>query len=109
MILFISASYYRFIVKNDYLVSYEAPCDENLNSCFIGCTDETCSETYTYLLVERKANELNKICGNDVSECPLAKSCIKANDNSCRLTYCDETVDTECSTPRSELKKVDTI
>lgn len=109
MILFISASYYRFIVKNDYLVSYEAPCDENLNSCFIGCTDESCAETYPYLLIERDANELNKICGEDVSNCPLADSCSLVNDKSCRVTYCEVTTDTKCTVTKNKSDETNTI
>jgi hypothetical protein len=97
MILFISASYFRFVIQHDYIVAYEATCDPSTESCFIGCEDETCSSTYTYKLMEKYAATLYGTCGQDITDCAFAHTCI-STETQCRVTYCDPTTEqTECS------------
>lgn len=108
-LLFVSASYFRFVLNEDYLVSYEASCDADVSSCFIGCTDETCAETYNYLLIERKASTLNEMCGKSVTDCPLANSCQKSEGTSCEITYCVTSADAKCSAESQGLDNLNTI
>lgn len=87
-ILFVGASYVRFMVINDYLVSYEVTCDPAVQACFVGCEDEECSNTYPYYIVEKQAAELERQCGKDVSNCEMARVCT-SEDSVCSVTMCD--------------------
>lgn len=88
LILLVGASYARFIVLNDYLVSYESDCDPYTESCFEGCEDDTCTETYFYSIIERHASEIYQLCGPDVLECDEAWEC-QEGVQTCSITYCD--------------------
>lgn len=109
MILFVSASYFRFIISDDYLVNYEAPCDAESQSCFVGCEDEECSLTYNYSLIERAAADLSKMCGKSVVDCSFANSCVLDQSNSCKITYCDRTTSDECSKPSPSSESANNI
>jgi hypothetical protein len=89
------ASFYRFIILNDYLVSYEGGCDPTTESCFIGCENEECTEEYFYSIIERHAVKINTLCGDDISECDDAYEC-PVESSSCFITYCNDSED-ECS------------
>lgn len=88
LVLTASASYYRFMVLHDYLVSYEIDCDPNEQSCFVGCEDEECVEQYYFAIVERHATEVESLCGVDITNCEDANSC--SVGTSCRVVYCDQ-------------------
>ena len=94
LLLLASSSYVRFIVQNDYLVSFEGECDPYSESCYEGCEDEECTEVYYYSIIERHASELSNLCGSDISDCDDAFVCQPAVEN-CSVTYCDETIDGE--------------
>lgn len=96
--IFISASFFRFVVLKDYHVTYEVECDPTEKSCFIGCTDDNCAEEYLYYVVDKYAHDVVGECGNSVKDCELAKTC-QADNIFCEITYCDQS-DTEnnCST-----------
>jgi hypothetical protein len=91
------ASYLRFMISYDYLVSYEVACDEFSQSCFLYCEDEECVEPFYYSKIELDASSLRSICGveADVSKCEAASTC-QPNDISCSVTYCDATIDDNC-------------
>lgn len=78
-------SFYRFIVKNDYLVYYEGACDPYTKLCFKSCDDEGC--TY-YVKMQKYAPDIYAECGKDVTDCELANTCAP-NDRQCSMTYCD--------------------
>lgn len=100
-ILFVGASYVRFMVLEDYLVSYEVDCNPVTQSCFIGCDDEECTATYPFYIVEKKASELEKQCGVDISNCENARACIP-EDSACSVTTCDSSnEDCYSDTPES--------
>lgn len=93
LILAGASSYYRFMVTNDFLVSYEGICDPVTESCFVGCEDDTCENVYYYTLIERDAADLVNKCGDNISNCEESNSCI-ATERSCSITYCDQVLDT---------------
>ena len=86
-------SYYRFIVKNDYLVYYEGVCDPYTKSCFKSCDNDKC--TY-YMKVQKYAPDVYAECGKDVTNCKLANACLY-NDQQCLITYCDAAKKEDCA------------
>jgi hypothetical protein len=97
LILTVAASYFRFMVSYDYLVSYEGDCDAFSQSCFLYCEDDECTEPLYYSIIERDASALRSICGAnaDILNCEAASTC-QPNDRSCSVTYCDATIDDNC-------------
>jgi hypothetical protein len=92
LVLTASASYYRFIVLGDFMVSYEVDCDPFTEDCFIGCEDNQCTEEYFYSTITRHANEIEALCGNDITDCEAAQHC-SANNNRCTRITCDSGLD----------------
>jgi len=92
-------SYFRFIVHHDYIVYYEGECDPNIESCFVGCEDDECTEEYYYTEVQKYAPDLLKVCGNYVTDCDEANICLPTDQN-CSIIYCDPEVDNvDCAVP----------
>ena len=96
-VLTVAASYLRFMVNYDYLVSYEGACDELTQNCFIYCEDDECRAPLYYSMIELDASSLRSICGAkaDILDCEAASSC-QATDSSCTITYCDASTDDNC-------------
>lgn len=92
-IICVGAAFFRFMVVHDYLVAYEGECDPMTESCFIGCEDDECTETYYYMEVEKYAPDLLKQCGDHIEECEAANVCIPIHDTQCSITYCDPVTD----------------
>lgn len=86
-------SYYRFIVKQDYIVSFEGTCDIETSTCFVGYDDT--EEEYYYSKVQKYAPDLYAKCGEDITDCEAANVCFP-DDRSCSITYCNETKDEIC-------------
>ena len=102
MVLTILASYVRFMVFKDYLVAYEGECDPNIHSCFVGCSDDECTETYFYSKMVKHATTLETQCGVDITDCENANICLGENDTDCIITYCDPLTDIDsCSSETS--------
>jgi len=92
-------SYFRFVIQNDYVVSYEGECDPAVESCFVGCEDDGCTEEYFYSKVQKYAPDVIRECGGYVTDCPEANICFPI-DQECSITYCDpETDGSDCSEP----------
>lgn len=89
-----SASYYRFMVLGDYIVSYEGPCDPETESCYVDCEDEECTTEYYYTVIERNAAEIFEKCGEDITDCDAAYEC-QSDAAECSITYCDPEYDGE--------------
>jgi hypothetical protein len=94
-IISIIASVYRFMILNDYLVTYEIDCDPASTSCFVGCENEECSEEYYYQLVTREASKIESLCGVDITNCESANYC-QTNEPHCVVEQCDAS-NNECS------------
>jgi len=90
MVVFIS--FHRFIINNDYIVSYEGVCDPMLESCFTGCADDECTEEYYYTNMQKYAADLLKECGEDITDCEEANICLPG-DRDCSVIYCDSEID----------------
>ena len=102
-VLIVSA--YRFFVAHDYIVEYQIDCDPESSKCFVGCDDDDCTQVYYYANVQKYAPDIFSECGEDVSECEQANSCLPS-DTHCTIIYCDpQTVleDEECSTITEEI------
>ncbi len=92
-VIAIVASFYRFMVLRDYMVTYEGVCDPATHSCFLACVDDSCSETYYYSLVQKRSQDVMAQCGPDITDCELASVCVES-DRECSIEYCDSSVDT---------------
>jgi len=88
MMLSGAASFYRFVVANDYIVEYEGECDPATESCFEGCEDDECTEHYPYKHMSKYASDLRAECGPDITECEMASVCLPG-DEACSVEYCD--------------------
>ena len=94
VIISIGMSFYRFIIKNDYFVSYEVVCDPYAQSCFESCEDGKCAY---YAKIQKYAPNVYSQCGKDITDCKLASVCLPG-DRKCSITYCNEGIDTDCET-----------
>jgi len=92
VIVVATISYYRFMVKQDYLIGYEGKCDPALKSCFVGCNDDSCTDEYYYSKVQKYAPDLFKECGADITDCTKASVCLPI-DQKCSIVYCDQKID----------------
>lgn len=80
------ASYFRFIVNQDYLVGYEGVCDPATEKCFKGCEDDACTKEYYYSEVVKYAPDLYRECGKDITDCEAASVCLP-DDRKCSVIY----------------------
>jgi len=96
-VFLVLSSFYRFVVSRDYMVSYEASCDPQQHSCFVGCEDDACSEEYFYAKAEKHAVNLYAQCGPDITDCDEANRCLDENDSRCSILYCVEADGDTCA------------
>ncbi len=98
VILLVIISYYRFMIKHDYVVSYNGECDPVTEKCFINCEDDTCSKIDNYSKMQKYEPDLYRECGADITDCKAASECFSA-DHNCSVTYCDKNTEGDnCST-----------
>ena len=98
LVLFVGASFIRFMVLKDYLVAYEGFCNPEEKSCFVGCDNDECTENYYYSLVQKYGPNLYEQCGSDITDCAAAQMCLETNDEQCQITYCDANMNDNCDT-----------
>ncbi|MBU0722420.1 hypothetical protein KKA93_03130 [Patescibacteria group bacterium] len=87
--------FFKIFILHDYLISYQAPCDPKVESCFIvECDQETgegCdlgeAEKY-YKLIEKKAFNAIK-CAEDDFNCLLCQK----DEIDCQTTICDSSTE----------------
>lgn len=111
LVLTVGASYVRFMVQYDYLVTYEGECDPYTQICFEYCEDEKCDEPIHYTWIERDAAILKQICGDhSILDCEAAMSCLP-DENRCSISFCDSTIDEDCEqlSSQDETPKTDTL
>jgi hypothetical protein len=87
LLLAMAATYYRFIIAQDYIVQYEGICDPVSENCFTYCEDEACAEPSYYVKVTKTAMNAYKQCGEDVSDCEIANQC-QFGEKDCTVEYC---------------------
>ena len=94
-------SYYRFMVKHDYVVGYHGSCDSATGKCFMSCDDDACTKPEYYTEMKKYEPDLYKECGEDITSCDAASVCLPA-DRKCSTTYCDSSTsnnDNTCQAP----------
>lgn len=100
-----AVSFYRFIIKHDYVVGYEGVCDPYINKCFTGCENNECAKVYYYSKMKKYAPDLYKQCGENITDCEAASACLQG-DRKCSIVYCDTEIgDSNCETIKGELLK----
>lgn len=94
-------SFYRFVIRQDYLVRYEGVCDPTTDKCFLGCEDDACTQEYNYSKVVKYAPDIYSECGDNITDCEAASICLPS-DRMCSITYCDTSVDGDiCTIPQN--------
>ena len=88
LILTISASYYRFMISYDYLVTYEGDCDPYSSVCYQYCEDDECTEPFHHTWMTRGAATLKENCDEDITMCDFAYECTPTEEF-CEIAYCD--------------------
>jgi hypothetical protein len=88
LVLTLSASYYRFLISEEYTLAYEGNCDPYTQTCFVGCNDEDCTDIYYYSYIARSAATLSSVCGDSIESCVNAHFCTPGEQN-CTVTFCD--------------------
>jgi len=86
--LTVLTSYYRYVIAQDFMVTYEIDCDPTSTYCYIGCEDDDCTEEYFYQEVERYAATLLEFCGEDITDCEASYTCM-TNEADCYVTSCN--------------------
>lgn len=94
-IFMVAGSFYRFVVLQDYIVSFEGDCDPYTESCYVECEDDECTEEYYFTIIERMAYEIRDLCGSDVLECDAAYEC-QPDVAFCEISYCDPDEEDSC-------------
>lgn len=89
IIFVIVFSFYRFIIKHDYVVGYQGTCDPTTDKCFMSCDDDICAKPDYYSEMRKYEPDLYKECGNDITDCDAANVCFPT-DRKCSITYCDK-------------------
>lgn len=95
LLFVVTFTFYKIFILHNYLVSYEVPCDPQIESCFvIECdqeTEEDCnidnSEKY-YKLVEKKAFNVIK-CPAEDATCLFCQK----DEPGCTTTLCDSSIE----------------
>jgi len=72
-------SYYRFIIKHDYIVGYHGVCDPSIGKCFMSCDDDACTQPDYYSEMRKYEPDLYKECGLDITNCDTANVCLPGN------------------------------
>ena len=109
----VAFTYYRIIIKRDYMVFSQIDCDPYEERCFIwecdpdsteegeACTGDPEMNIWYYKLVNRKANEI-QLCDPNVDENCDPWTC-ESDEEDCGETLCDEETkaeqEAECSNP----------
>jgi hypothetical protein len=91
LIISVGATYYRYIIKNDYIIYAHAPCDPKIESCFyVSCERMDCpaeADIEYYKKINKKAFNI-EICDSENPDCkPLV---CKENEADCEITNCSE-------------------
>lgn len=93
----VGVSYYKFIVKRNYIVEAQADCDPYVKKCFVSVCDPSAGEECTgnpeedtsyYKIIHRNAQNI-PLCdpkeeGCDALACPSGEA-------ECEITFCDPT------------------
>jgi hypothetical protein len=92
----IGATYYRIVVRRDYLIESQIDCDPTLEKCFVyhcdpaveSCTGNEVEDTSYYKIAKRKANKI-PIC-DPVQDENCQPFVCGENEKDCGEILCDE-------------------
>jgi len=106
----VAVTYWRIVIKKDYIIEAQAPCDPATEKCFVWhcdpesdvdgekCTGNVEEDVNNYKIVKRNASRI-PLCDPADENCQ-ALVCGK-NEPECEYTYCDEETkveqEVECS------------
>jgi len=112
----VAATYYRIMIKRDYIVSAQQECDPTLEACFISACDPEGDEECAALPEEERINyykTINKnaknipICDPYKGECPEELAC-EPEEEECEVILCDANnvpEGEECNDPAKYLEE----
>jgi hypothetical protein len=116
-LIFCAATFYRYVIKQDYYILTQDECDPKTQSCFerkcgdlwwFECTGDPASDIQIYRYIQRKAYDF-PYCDPvvkqegflahlvEAKECPIP-AC-DPSDSSCSVIYCDPAKDNNCFKP----------
>lgn len=115
-VLMVAASYWRFMILHDNLVSYEVACNPTTESCYVRCEDESITDLnvcpsnslFYYAIIERYAADLIALCGDTVVDCEFADICTET-ERTCNISYCDKTTDGDICVARVGSKTLEEL
>lgn len=87
-------NYYKIFIIHNYKISFEVPCDPNIENCFVLECDQDAIDDCTnvpneyYKLIERKVSGVN-VCKENDFDCLACKE----EDSECNTVLCDPLVD----------------
>ena len=105
----VAFTYYRIMIKKDYIISAEAECDPSIEKCFIyvcdpiedgdDCTGDPEEDTWYYKIIKRKAFNI-PLCDPKIDEDCEALICPEDEEN-CSYELCEEgnADEIECNDP----------
>lgn len=106
----VGATYWRIMIKKDYVIEAQADCDPTLENCFVyhcdaeageECTGDEEQDTSYFKKVQRVAANI-PLCDPADENCK-PWDCIEG-EKDCSATFCDQTLkteDEECSDPET--------
>lgn len=118
IVISVGATYWRIMIKKDYIISSQVDCDPTIEKCFIwecdstlaagedeACTGDPEEDVWYYKIAERKANNI-PLCDPNKDETCQPFLC-EEGEADCQETLCDETTVAEgesCNNPEEYLK-----
>ena len=109
----VGATYYRIIIKKDYIVEAQIDCDPAINSCFVWecdpesdvdgekCTGDESVDIWYYSIVKRSASRI-PLCNQEDPNCE-ALIC-EENEPECENIYCNNETKEEQGVECSDLE-----
>ncbi|MFZ1655174.1 MAG: hypothetical protein WAT84_05090 [Candidatus Moraniibacteriota bacterium] len=104
----VAVSYYRYVVKQDYIVQTEVDCDPYTEACFVyvcdieagdECTGNPVEDTAYYKLIRRNAMNMS-LCDPNAEACEV--SACPSGEAECEVISCDSATvqeGEECTDP----------
>jgi len=110
----VAVTYWRIMVKKDYVIESQVDCDPTVDKCFIWecdpasdvegekCTGDPDNDIWYYQIARRNASRI-PLCDPDKDDNCKPMECDPATEKDCSVTFCDEITKVaqkvECSDP----------
>ena len=113
----VAVTYFRIMIKKDYIISAQTDCDPTTEKCFIwncdpnsqvegeACTGDATKDTWYYKIIKRKAANI-PLCDPKDENC-AALTCPEGKKN-CSEVFCSAETATqgeECSDPETYIQE----